>query len=180
MTLKRTIFHLYSLISKDLHFVLLLASIYRRKSEAQSHILQLSIHLACGDGGVAQSQKRLKIAKNHKKLMDFLLLKNVGNPLFCCKNTRKLDKAVKIGPLFVWGNRSTLKMRAHPTSYRHGNRLGYLYTMEGTGGKARNHRHFLNFVISSFLAFSEYSANINSTWKIICRPTCTNFNSCSL
>ena len=74
---------------------------------------------------------------------------------FCCKNTRKLDKAVKIGPLFVWGNRSTLKMRAHPTSYRHGNRWGYLYTMEGTGGKALVYGLLLKSVVSLFSVFSE-------------------------
>lgn len=46
--------------------------------------------------------------------MDFLLLKNEGNPLFCCENRPNGGKAVKIGSLLVWGNRSTLKMNTHP------------------------------------------------------------------
>lgn len=54
--------------------------------------------------------------------MDFLILKKAGNPLFCCKNAPNAGKAVKIRPLLVGGNKSTLKMNTHPTSYRHGNR----------------------------------------------------------
>lgn len=31
----------------------------------------------------------------------------MGNPLFCCKDASNRGKPVKIGPLLVWGNRST-------------------------------------------------------------------------
>ena len=55
-------------------------------------------------------------------MKDFLLLKNAGNPLFYCKNTPNGGKAVKIRPLLVGGNKSTLKMNTNPTSYRHRNR----------------------------------------------------------
>ena len=41
----------------------------------------------------------------------------------------------------------------------------YLYTMEGTGQKAHNHRHFRKFVIFSFFTLSGYSATTHSTWK---------------
>jgi len=37
--------------------------------------------------------------------------------------------------------------------------------MEGTGEKARNHRHFCKFVIFPFFAFFGYCATIHPTWK---------------
>ena len=40
-------------------------------------------------------------------MTDFLLSKNEGNPLFCCKNELIGGKPVKNRALLVWGNRST-------------------------------------------------------------------------
>ena len=54
--------------------------------------------------------------------MDFLLSKNEGNPLFCCKNGLNGGKPVKNRALLVWENRSTSKMSTQPTSYRYGDR----------------------------------------------------------